>query len=81
MGCCAWGKYRMDYYVKSYQTIVRLLGGKLGGVGEGVVLSRVGEVVCQVLDGALAGDNSLDKEAQAGKHSLQMVQQCPRSIS
>lgn len=42
--------------------------GSLGGVGESVDGPRVGKVVAQVLQGALAGDNGLDKEAKHGEH-------------
>ena len=35
------------------------LGGELGGGGEGVVHSRVSQVVLQVLHGALAGHDGL----------------------
>ena len=45
-------------------------GGELGGIREGVVLSGVCQVLCQVLDGALAGNNGLDEETKASEHSL-----------
>ncbi len=40
----------------------------LGGVGEAVDGPRVGEVVAEVLQGTLAGDNGLNKEAKHGEH-------------
>jgi len=36
---------------------------ELGGCGETVDGERVAQVVCQILDGALASDNGLDKES------------------
>jgi hypothetical protein len=41
---------------------------ELGGVDPGVVGDGVGEVVEQVLQGALAGDDGLDEEAEHGEH-------------
>uniref|UniRef100_J3L3K6 Uncharacterized protein n=1 Tax=Oryza brachyantha TaxID=4533 RepID=J3L3K6_ORYBR len=38
------------------------------GVGPGVVVDGVGEVVGQVLEGPLAGDDGLDEEAEHGEH-------------
>ena len=46
---------------------------ELGGKVEGVDGSRVAEVVLQVLQGSLAGHNSLDKESEHGEHSLQPI--------
>jgi hypothetical protein len=45
----------------------------LGGGGESVVDQRVGQVVSQVLERALAGDNSLHEEASHGEHSQAAV--------
>ncbi|GIL91926.1 hypothetical protein Vretifemale_19624, partial [Volvox reticuliferus] len=47
--------------------------GELGGVGEGIVDTRVGQVVRQVLQGALASDNGLHEEAEHGEHSQAAV--------
>ena len=44
------------------------LRGELAGVGEGVVGDGVSQVVLQVLDGALSGDDGLDEEAEHGEH-------------
>eukprot|EP00197_Chlamydomonas_leiostraca_P002959 CAMPEP_0202864532 /NCGR_PEP_ID=MMETSP1391-20130828/4724_1 /ASSEMBLY_ACC=CAM_ASM_000867 /TAXON_ID=1034604 /ORGANISM="Chlamydomonas leiostraca, Strain SAG 11-49" /LENGTH=91 /DNA_ID=CAMNT_0049544285 /DNA_START=144 /DNA_END=415 /DNA_ORIENTATION=+ len=52
-----------------------LEGGELGGVGERVVLGGVGQVVVQVLDGALAGHDGLHEEAEAGEHGQAAVLQ------
>lgn len=43
-----------------------LLGGELGGEGEGVVGGGVSQVVGQVLNGALASDNGLQTDTQRG---------------
>ena len=45
-----------------------LQGGELGGIGEGVVGNGVSEVVVEVGDGSLSGDNGLDEESEAGEH-------------
>uniref|UniRef100_J3L1M4 Uncharacterized protein n=1 Tax=Oryza brachyantha TaxID=4533 RepID=J3L1M4_ORYBR len=45
-----------------------LAGDEVGGVGPGVVVDGVGEVVGEVLEGALAGDDGLHEEAEHGEH-------------
>ena len=46
-----------------------LAGHKLGGTnGESVDLEGVCQMVIEVLDGALAGDDGLDEEAKHGEH-------------
>jgi hypothetical protein len=47
-----------------------LLGGELGGVGEGVVHGGVVQMVHQVLNGALAGDNGLQYGRQCSSRVL-----------
>jgi hypothetical protein len=46
-----------------------LAGGEGGGVSPGVVDGGVVEVVSQVLEGALSGDDGLDVESEHGEHS------------
>ena len=48
-------------------------GGELGGVGKGVVDQGVGQVVVEVLNGALSGDDSLDEESEHGEHGKASV--------
>ena len=43
-------------------------GGELGRVREGVVDGGVSQVVGQVLDGALSGDDGLHEEAEGREH-------------
>ena len=43
-------------------------GDEVGGVGPGVVVDRIGEVVGEVLERALAGDDGLDEESEHGEH-------------
>ena len=43
-------------------------GDKVLGGGETIVHAGVGQMVGQVLEGALAGDNGLDEEAEHGEH-------------
>ncbi|CAL5065276.1 unnamed protein product [Urochloa decumbens] len=43
-------------------------GDEVGGVGPCVVVDGVGEVVGEVLERALAGDDGLDEEAEHGEH-------------
>ncbi|RLN33992.1 hypothetical protein C2845_PM03G05550 [Panicum miliaceum] len=43
-------------------------GDEVGGVGPGVVVDRVGEVVGEVLERALSGDDGLDEESEHGEH-------------
>ncbi|URD96695.1 hypothetical protein MUK42_36907 [Musa troglodytarum] len=50
-----------------------LAGDEVGGVGPGVVGDGVGEVVVEVLDGALAGDDGLHEEAEHGEHGKAAV--------
>jgi hypothetical protein len=45
-----------------------LAGDEVGGVSPGVVVDGVGDVVGEVLEGALAGDYSLHEEAEHGEH-------------
>ena len=46
-----------------------LAGHELGGThGETVGLEGVSQMVIEVLDGALSGDNSLDEETEHGEH-------------
>ena len=51
------------------------LGGELAGRREAVVDRGVGEVVVEVLDGALARDDGLDEEAEHGEHGEAAVLQ------
>ena len=44
------------------------LGGELAGRREAVVDRGVGEVLVEVLDGALAGDDGLDEESEHREH-------------
>jgi len=48
-------------------------GHKLGGAGEAIDGSGVSQMVVQVLQGALAGDNGLDEETEHGEHSQTAV--------
>jgi hypothetical protein len=45
-----------------------LAGDEVGSVGPGVVVDRVSEVVGEVLNGTLAGDDGLHEEAEHGEH-------------
>ena len=47
---------------------VKNLGGENGGGGKAVVDAGVGNVLGEVLNGALAGHNGLDVEAEHGEH-------------
>ncbi|GIL88150.1 hypothetical protein Vretifemale_16240, partial [Volvox reticuliferus] len=48
-------------------------GRELGGEGKGVVHAWVGQVVVQVLNGALAGHNGLHEEPEHGEHGKAAV--------
>ena len=72
--CCNGALYHVNSKkcnVAALNTLVS--GGELGGVVEGVDRRGVGKVVVQVLEWALAGDNSLDEEAEHGEHSQTAV--------
>jgi hypothetical protein len=50
-----------------------LAGDEVGGVRPGVVVDGIGDVVGQVLQGPLTGDDGLDEEPKHGEHGKAAV--------
>jgi len=63
----------MHSKVRLTQLHFLLSRGELGGICPGVVDSRVSQMVVQVGNGALSGDNGLDKEPEHGEHGESSV--------
>jgi len=66
---------RTSYKSNSSGTHASLAGHEVGGVGPGVVVDGVGEMVGEVLERALAGDDGLHEEAEHGEHGEAAVRE------